>query len=174
MNGKFIAGVIVLAAAAFGAVVYYTQEYAYYEELPASAGDSLTLTTVSGASEPFLADNFRAIDADSSPIRYRACFTTPMSTAMLTETYLTYLSPVPLNAPKWFDCFNAARIGADLERGVATAFLSQTNEPYGIDRVIAVYTDGRAFAWTQINRCGEVVFDGDPAPEGCPPAPEGY
>ncbi|MGR3625750.1 MAG: DUF6446 family protein, partial [Limimaricola sp.] len=28
-------------------------------------------------------------------------------------------------------------------------------------------------AWNQINVCGEVVFDGDPAPAGCPTPPEG-
>jgi hypothetical protein len=43
---------------------------------------------------------------------------------------------------------------------------------YGIDRVLAIYPDGRAFAWHQINACGKFVFDGDPPPEGCPPVPE--
>ena len=42
-----------------------------------------------------------------------------------------------------------------------------------IDRIVAVYPDGRAYAWHQINRCGEVVFDGNSAPEGCPTPPEG-
>jgi hypothetical protein len=44
---------------------------------------------------------------------------------------------------------------------------------WGIDRVVAVLPDGRGFAWHQINPCGEVVFNGEPAPAGCPPLPEG-
>ncbi len=46
------------------------------------------------------------------------------------------------------------------------------NVQYGIDRVVAILPDGRGFVWHQINRCGEVVFRGDAAPEGCPPPPE--
>ena len=53
------------------------------------------------------------------------------------------------------------------------AFLGEENITYGIDRVIAVMPDGRGFGWNQINACGEVVFDGDAAPEGCPTPPEG-
>ncbi len=43
-----------------------------------------------------------------------------------------------------------------------------------IDRVVAIHEDGRGWIWDQINHCGEVVFDGQPAPADCPPAPEGY
>ena len=51
---------------------------------------------------------------------------------------------------------------------------SQKRISYGIDRIVAIYPDGRGYAWHQINACGEVVFDGQPAPENCPPKPEGY
>ncbi len=37
MNGKLIAGGIVLTAIVFGAGLYYSQVYAYYETLDASA-----------------------------------------------------------------------------------------------------------------------------------------
>ena len=113
--------------------------------------------------------DFEGIDSDSSPIRYRACFQTD---AAIIDDATPASDAVPLTAPGWFDCFDAARIGADLEAGVATALLSRENEPYGIDRIIAIYPDGRAYAWQQINRCGEVVFDGRPAPAGCPEPPE--
>ena len=46
------------------------------------------------------------------------------------------------------------------------------NIQYGIDRVVAVYPDGRGYAWHQINACGEVVFNREPVPEGCPEPPE--
>ena len=50
--------------------------------------------------EPILTDNFRAIDADSSPIRYRACFDTTLSLAMLSETYVVSDEIEPRNAPR--------------------------------------------------------------------------
>ena len=65
-------------------------------------------------------------------------------------------------------------VGTALENGEAIAFLSVENVTYGIDRVAAILPDGRGVLWHQINRCGEVVFDGRPAPENCPEPPEGY
>jgi hypothetical protein len=155
-----------------GAAMYYLQVYAFYEPVtPASAAAEMRLTTLAGVVEPILTDSFEGIDSDSSPIRFRACFTTPQSIAMLTETYQTHPAAVPLTAPGWFDCFDARAIGAALETGEAIAFMGEENIIYGIDRVVAVFGDGRAYAWQQINACGRVVFNGEPAPAGCPPAP---
>ena len=165
-----IVGILMLAVIA-GALLYYQQVYAYYTEVQAEAADVRLTSVVTGEAEPILFDGFQAIDADSSPIRYRACFTTPLSLAMLTETYVIRDDAEPRTAPGWFDCFDADRIGADLQTE-AVAFLGVENIHYGIDRIVAVYPDGRAFAWHQINECGEVVFDGNPVPEDCPPKPE--
>ena len=126
----------------------------------------------SGVAEPILIEDFEGIDSDSSPLRFRACFTTPHSIAMLSETFESYDAAVPNTGPKWFDCYDAHQIGADLADGSAVAFLGEANVIYGFDRVIAVYDDGRAFVWHQINDCGEKVYDGEPAPDGCPPVPE--
>ncbi len=92
---------------------------------------------------------------------------------MLTETYVIYDDAVPLNAPGWFDCFDAAEIGAALENGEALAFLGTENISYGIDRIVAVLPDGRGFAWHEINTCGKLAFDGEDLPATCPPKPEG-
>ena len=54
----------------------------------------------------------------------------------------------------------------------ALPLLAESNEPYGFDRIVAYYPDGRAFQWRQINTCGAASFAGDPLPEGCPPAPK--
>jgi len=152
-----------------GAALYYLQVYAYYEEVEV---DKVQLTSlISGEAEDLLFENFKAIDSNSSPVRYRACYETPTSLATLTETFVIYDEAEPLVAPSWFDCFDADTLGADLEIGTAVAFLGVENIQYGIDRIVAVYPDGRAFAWHQINACGEVVFDGDAAPVGCPPPP---
>ncbi len=90
---------------------------------------------------------------------------------MLTETYQIFDNAEPRVAPRWFDCFDAAQIGEDLATD-AIAFMGVENIDYGIDRIVAIYPDGRGYAWHQINECGEVVFDGNPVPEDCPPPPE--
>lgn len=152
MNGKIAAGVIVLTGAIAGIVMYWVQVYAFYDEASFTAGQEIRLTSVeSGQPEAILVEDIRGIDSESSPIRFRACFTTPMSQAMLTETYRIYPDPVPLTAPGWFDCFNAVAIGQALERGEAIAFLSEPEILPGVDRVVAVFPDGRAFAWQQLN-----------------------
>ena len=58
--------------------------------------------------------------------------------------------------------------GAQIEQGKARAFLAVENLTYGIDRIVTILPDGRGFAWTKINRCGKVVFDGKTAPKDCP------
>lgn len=174
MIGKLVAGFIMVTGLAAGIAMYYLQVYAYYEPVVATGTDDVMLTTiVSEAPEPILYEDFEAIDATSSPIRYRACFTTTMSHPLLTETYVSYDQAEPLVAPDWFDCFDAVEIGKALENGEALAFLGTENIEYGIDRVVAILPDGRGFAWHQINKCGEVVFDGLPVPANCPPKPEG-
>ncbi len=173
MNGKVIGIFLIATGVIGGSGLYYLQEYAFYETIEATSDDMVQMTSVtSGAPEPILFDTFQAIDADSSPIRYRACFTTPQSLAMMTETYELYDNAEPLNAPGWFDCFDADAIAEALDTGQALAFMGTPNVTYGIDRIVAVHEDGRGFVWHQINACGEVVFDGNAPPEGCPPRPE--
>jgi hypothetical protein len=163
---------IALIALLAGAALYYFQVYGYYEDVTDQVNDVQLVSVVTGEPEGILFDNLTAIDSNSSPLRFRSCFTTGLSQALLTETYRVVENAEPRVAPPWFACFDAAQIGADLVTGTAFAFLGQENIQYGIDRVIAVYPDGRAYAWHQINFCGEVVYDGNPAPEDCPPAPE--
>ena len=169
-TGKVLTGAIVISALVVGFGVYYAQVYAYYRELPP---EDVRLTTLDGTVEPILAEGFQGIDSDSSPIRFRACFRTRQSEALMTETYRVYEAPTPLIAPSWFSCFDAKAIGAALEDGTATAYMGQGNVRYGIDRVVAVTRDGHGYAWNQINRCGAEVFEGNAAPPGCPPPPPG-
>lgn len=136
--------------------MYWLQVYAFYEPVKFEPGAEIRLTPIIGeVPEVILADNVQGIDATSSPLRFRACFTTPLSQAMLTETYRVYETAVPLVAPGWFDCFDATKIGEALERGDAIAFLSEPNISPGIDRVVAVFPDGQAFAWHQLNEPAE-------------------
>ncbi len=168
MNGRLVAGGIVLVALALGAAMYWLQVYAFYHRVTFQ-GDEMRLTAlVTDAPEPMLAQGLTGIDSDSSPLRFRACFTTPMSLPMLTETYRIYDGAVPNIAPRWFGCFDANTIGDGLESGAAIAFLGEKNVDNGVDRVVAVFGDGRAFAWHQLNNCGETAYDGSPVGEACP------
>jgi hypothetical protein len=152
MWGKIAVIGIVTSAAFAGVFVYYTQVYAFYKPVSFTPGEEILLTPiVSGTPEAILAENVQGIDSESSPLRFRACFTTPMDLSMLTETYVAYPEAVPLTAPGWFDCFDAAAIGAALEAGEALPFLSETEIHPGVDRVVAVFADGRAYAWHQLN-----------------------
>jgi hypothetical protein len=172
--GRAAVGVIVLGAILGGVGLWYTAERAFYEPVVFTPGQEIRLVPFGAdAPEAIAVDSVEGIDAATSPIRFRACFTTPLSQAMLSETYRPYENAVPLNAPEQFACFDAAAIGAALEAGEALAFLSEPHITYGIDRVVAVMGDGRGFAWHQINACGREVFAGRPAPAGCPPVPEG-
>ncbi|MEB8387098.1 DUF6446 family protein [Rhodobacteraceae bacterium KMM 6894] len=173
--GKFLTVLIAVCAIGGGILLYYQQVYAYYSEVvPNGTDDVQIVSQITGMPQAISYDGFQAIDADSSPIRYRACFTTSLDHAALTETYVPADNPVPLLGPKWFDCFDAKEVGKALEDGAALAFLSVENIQYGIDRIVAIHADGRGWVWNQINRCGEVVFDGNPAPADCPPSPQGY
>lgn len=173
--GKFLAILLVGCAVLAGGGMYYLQVYHYYDEVVSIPGTDVALTPQgSSEAEPVSYDNFQGIDADSSPIRYRACFTTSLSHATLDKTYRSYKPAEPRVAPGWFDCFDATEVGEALESGEAKAYLGTENVQYGIDRVVAIHEDGRGFVWHQINRCGEIVFDGQPAPDDCPTPPEGY
>lgn len=172
--GKILAGVIVIVALVAGAAMYYLQVYHFYFEVrPVAEGGTveIRITLTDGSVIALPVQDFRGIDADSSPIRFRACFETALPQDL---GFQPYPAAVPLTAPGWFDCFDAKAIGADLEAGRARAYLGEADLVYGVDRVLAIYPDGRARAWQQINRCGEIVFDGQPAPEDCPAPPQGY
>lgn len=167
MSGRIIAvGFVVVALVAAGAM-YYLQVFAYYDRLPPQETFALTPEGEDAPRSVAIA-GFRGIDSDSSPLRYRACFTLEAAA----DTFETYPGAGPLNAPYWFGCFDAEAIGAALESGAATAYLSERNVEYGFDRVVAVFPDGRAYAWPQINDCGEAFFDGLPLPPHCPLPPE--
>ena len=171
MMGKILGGVILAFALFAGAALYYLQVYAFYEEVDAPAEGIMLMPLGSGEGEVIPMEDFRAIDADSSPIRYRACFTTTYSLALLTETFQMVEDIKPRNAPNWFDCFDAAALGAELEAGTALTFLSQKNIHFGVDRIVAVTDDGRGYVWHELNDCGDKAYDGTIVGEECPPLP---
>ncbi|MEP3345364.1 MAG: DUF6446 family protein [Litoreibacter sp.] len=170
MNGKIIGiGIMVIALIA-GAGLYYLQVYHFYDKV--AVPDAVELVSVSsGEPEEIIADDITAINATSSPIRYRACFSTPMSHSLLTESYELAHGAIPLTAPDWFDCFNATEIGDALQDGSALAFLGRENIEYGVDRIVVIFDDGRGYVWQQLNDCGQKAYDGTAVGPECPARP---
>ena len=168
MSGKAIGIIILVCALIAGVAMYYLQVYAFYEEVTPTGTDDVQLTTLEGERETIFYMDFQAIDAESSPIRYRACFTTETPLDTFLTTYEAYSGASPRNAPNWFDCFNADEIGADIRNGRAHVFVSQRNLEFGIDRVIAITEDGRGFIWHEVNDCGDKAYDGSPLGDECP------
>jgi len=174
MMGKFLAGMLVVFTVLAGAAVYYLQVYAFYEDVPVNGIDDVVLVSqADAAARPIEYENFQAIDASSSPIRYRACFTTGLRLEALSETYVAIEDAAPRIAPGWFDCFDAAALGAELEAGTAQVFLGVKNIAYGVDRIVAITQDGRGYVWHELNECGEKSYDGTVIGEDCPERPEG-
>ena len=162
MSGKVLIGGLLVFCAIFGAALWWFQTRAYYDVV-----DGVTEVTAYG--DAFPVTNYRGIDADTSPLKMRACFEVDWD-YWPSDEFRDVAEP--LQTPSWFDCFDAAQIRADIKSGAATAILADENAPYGFDRYIAQYEDGRAFMWRQINACGEALFEGADLPEGCPRAPE--
>lgn len=144
--GKVAVLTLVLAPVLIGGGIWYAQEYAFYEELdPAEVSLSVT---AGGQPVPLEASAIRAIDSGSAPHRWRAC---ARLTAPLPDTAEPFSAAAPSHGPRWFDCFDADSIGHDLESGAATGYLGQSEIRPDVDRVFAVYPDGRIFGWHQLN-----------------------
>lgn len=171
--GKFLAILIIVCAVAAGGGMYYLQVYGYYEEVELNPGQDVVLVPQGGEEGVAIAyDEFQAIDASSSPIRYRACFTTTLTRDELAQTYTVTQQHLPRIAPGWFECFDAQSIGAALEAGTATAFLSIKNISYGVDRIVAITDEGKGYVWHELNNCGKKAYDGTVVGETCPELPQ--
>ncbi len=151
MKGKILMGGMLGVVALLGAGMWYYQNYAYYDVFE-NPNFTVRLTRVgNGFPAPILTRDLTVLNAMTSPLKFRACFTVQNSIPMLTETFEIYENPTPLRSPGWFECFDYARITEDLDSGSAIAFLGERDFSDGVDRVVAVYPDGRAFAWNQLN-----------------------
>jgi len=162
VNGKAIVISLLICAAVAGVGLWYSIEKAYYERITG-------VTEVVAYGDKFPVSNYDGIDADTSPLKMRACFTVDWD-YFPTDEFKDVATP--LNAPSFFSCFDAGQLTDDLQAGAATAILANENVPYGFDTYIVQYPDGRAYMWRQINICGESQFSGDDLPAECPD-PEG-
>lgn len=154
MKGRtFFIGFFIFLAI-FAAGLFYSINFLHYDEAEHAEFEIAGLDVT----------NYREIDANTSPIKFRACFTLPEGTVLYGDAD----QATPLVAPYWFDCFDAKALTEDLQNGEVNAVAFAQNEPYGITSYLIAYPDGQAFAWRQVNPCGEAHFDEKPLPEGCP------
>lgn len=172
MTGKLLALILLFSAVLAGAGMYYLQIYGFYYDVEPQPGQDVVLMARGGDSpEPINYTAFQAIDADSSPIRYRACFETDLTPDKMAG-FVTVEDPEPLTAPGWFDCYDAVVLADALKSGQAQAFMGIKNVHFGVDRIVAVTQDGKGYVWHALNNCGEKAYDGTVVGEECPPRPQ--
>lgn len=145
-SGRVTAIAIIAITILFGIGLWYANTRAYYAPLDVV---EITLAQADGAPAVLPIEDAQGIDASTSPLRFRACFTLA-DTAVLADAR-PYDDPTPLIPPAWFDCFDATAIGEALETGEAQAYLGTYDIARGVDRVVAIFPDGRGYAWTQLN-----------------------
>lgn len=148
MSGKIVALSILVLTALFGAGMWYAQTRAWYETVAAA---DLSVTLPSGEVVALPHADFQGLDADTSPLRFRACFTLDAAGMAALAGAAPHSDPEPLVAPAWFDCYDARSIAEALAAGAAQAVMSRHEIARGVDRVIAAFPDGRAYAWHQLN-----------------------
>ena len=166
--GRIAVVLIVLAACAAGVGLWWTQTRAFWHP---DRGAKVRLVSVGDAvAWPLEVTTVRAIRSTSSPLGFRACFTTPVPLARLRTTYATLRADqvAPTVPPPWFDCFKPDLIATGLANGQAQAFLGQSNIAFGVDRVVAIFNDGRGYAWHMLNGCGRMAYDGSIVGPACP------
>ena len=141
MTGKIVVISLMIFTFSFSITLYYFQVYAFY-----SRADGLGSIKV--LDKDVKVQNYKGIDSDTSGLKLRGCFS--VDPDKFSE--LTILAKAtPLSAPFWFGCFDHVKIQLEIDKGYARAFLVAENEKDGIDRVVAVYPDGKAFQWRQLN-----------------------
>ena len=111
---------------------------------------AIALTPVGGGlPEEILHDAVEATRDNALPDSLWACFQTPLSMGLLTESYVVAEEVAPTNPVSSLPCFDAQDVIAAVTVGDAVAFMGERDVIPGVDRIVAVYQDGRAVAWNQ-------------------------
>lgn len=142
MQGKILILAFAGVTVVFSIAVWWFQTRAWYQEI-----DGLTQITVGDRIVPVR--EYRSIDATTSPLKLRACMMLDPVTLHGAEIAP---APVPLIGPGWFECFNAGDLTKAIADGTAKSYLAAEGEFDGTERLIAVFPDGRAYMWRQLNK----------------------
>ncbi|MEM8597824.1 MAG: DUF6446 family protein, partial [Pseudomonadota bacterium] len=121
MSGRVLMIGLLSFTALFAVGLWYAQFYAFYDDFEAEAVE------IDG--QRYAVSDFEGIDASTSPLKLRACFT-------LAEAPQAPAFPhaQPLVGPGWFDCFDAKTLTDALRSGDAVAYLAAEDEFDGTDR----------------------------------------
>jgi hypothetical protein len=138
MSGRRLVIAFLVFVAVFAAALVYFQVFAFYERTEGPGDLDLGVPVA----------DWQGIDAGSSPLKLRACFETDPEAAAGLEPAP---DATPLTPPFWFGCFDARDLTADLDAGRASAYAVARDQPEGFDLLLAVYPDGRAYLWRQLN-----------------------
>ena len=157
MNGRILMIALIASALSIGGGIWYSAEVASYESVT-------DIDQVRVGETSWSVTNYQGIDGASSPLKLRGCFDFELPYSY-DPTHSE--DATPLIAPRWFDCFDAEQIQADIVQGVASVLISTENEPFGFTTYIAHYPDQRGYIWRQINACGAAQFSGEALPEEC-------
>ena len=155
MSGRVFIFLFMGFTVIFAIGLWYFQTRGYLEEI-----SGVEAVEIDGVAYPVT--EYRGMDADTSPLRMRGCFRVAGEVFGPTEP-----EPTPLTTPGWFDCFDVETLTADLASGAARALRASFNTPDGFDRIVAIYPDGRAYQWRQMNECGKAKADGGNLPPEC-------
>jgi hypothetical protein len=68
---------------------------------------------------------------------------------LLTESYFVIDAIAPHDPLTTLPCFDAEEVKQAVTEGAAVAFLGTRDVWPGVDRIVAIYQDGRAVAWHQ-------------------------
>jgi hypothetical protein len=138
MNGRRLVVAFLALVAIFAVALVYFQVFAFYERTDGPGALALPVPVAA----------WEGIDAPTSPLKLRACFETDPAAAATLEPAP---DAAPLNPPFWFRCFESGGLTEDLDAGRASAYAVARDVPDGFDLMLAVYPDGRAFLWRQLN-----------------------
>ena len=142
-NGTILAGGIVLVGTIFGAGMWYMQQRGYYQPV-----SGIETVTVNGQS--FAVSGYEGADGTVTPLKLRGCFMLDDPDGAIAAGE-PFADAVPLTTPDWIECFDEEAILADLRAGSATGIMAGQDEGDGADLIMAIYPDGRGYAWRQPN-----------------------
>ena len=117
MSGRLLMIGLIGFCVIFGASLWYFQTRGWYEPV-----ESLSSITIDG--QVVEVEGYQGLDAASSPLKLRGCFTMPAS--FVSAAAPVAERPDPLIAPGWFDCFDAKTISDDIAAGTALPLLAES------------------------------------------------
>ena len=141
MNGRIFSISLIVFCAIFGGALFYFQVFAFYKKV-----DTLSHIEVNGNSIPV--KNYEGIESASSALKLRGCF--EVDPSVFSDQQLAE-NPTPLAAPFWFKCFDYEYLHNQIVKGYPKVYLAQKNEYDGIDRLVLVFDNGKAYQWRQLN-----------------------